>query len=270
MIFMRKPVITLLTDFGNKDPYVAEMKAVILTICPEATIVDISHEVEKFNIRMGAFFLASSANFFPKGTIHVGVVDPGVGTKRRAIVVETDKDLFVGPDNGLLMLAAERQGLKNIYSIQNTDYMLPKISYTFHGRDIFSPVAAHLALGVPASAVGPKIEDYVLPDFAKPSVDGEVIVGEVLHVDGFGNVITNFSEDFLRGFGLNEGDLIDVSVNERSFRLRLCKAYGEVEKGELLAIFDSYGFLEFSVNLGNASNSLGAKIGDKVKIKLNF
>ena len=159
-------MITLTSDFGLKDPYVAEMKGVILTINPKATLIDITHEVEKFNVRMAAFMLASAAPYFPKGTVHLAVVDPGVGTQRRAIIVQTKKGFFVGPDNGVLILAAQNQGIEHVYELANPKFMLPKVSSTFHGRDIFAPAAAHLDIGVQPSDFGPEIKDPVKPEFA--------------------------------------------------------------------------------------------------------
>jgi S-adenosylmethionine hydrolase len=140
-------MITLTTDFGLKDPYVAEMKAAILGINPQANIVDVSHLVDKFSVRMGAFILASAAPHFPKGTVHVAVIDPGVGTERRAILIETKQACYVGPDNGVLMLAAQAQSIKHIYRLSNPKLMRQEISSTFHGRDIFAPAAAYLDLG---------------------------------------------------------------------------------------------------------------------------
>ena len=146
-------MITLTSDFGLKDPYVAEMKGAILTINPKATTIDVTHDVEKFNIREGAFMLASAAPYFPKGTVHLVVVDPGVGTERRAILIETKLGFFVGPDNGVLVLAAKNQGIKHIYQLTNPKFTLPNISGTFHGRDIFAPAAAHLDRGVKLSLI---------------------------------------------------------------------------------------------------------------------
>jgi S-adenosyl-L-methionine hydrolase (adenosine-forming) len=187
-------MITLTSDFGLRDPYVAEMKGVMLTTNPKAIIVDISHDVEKFNVRMGAFILASAAPFFPKGTIHLVVVDPGVGTQRRAILVQTKMAYFIGPDNGVLMLAALGQGVEHIYELLNRNLMLPKISNTFHGRDIFATAGANLDKGVKASDFGQEISNPVTPNFVAVEQIKEGLRGEVLHIDGFGNIITNIKE----------------------------------------------------------------------------
>jgi len=264
---MVSPLITLLSDFGLKDPYVAEMKAVILTICPEAKIVDISHSIEKFNIRMGAFVLASATRYFPKGSIHVAVVDPGVGTRRRAVLVETRQAFLIGPDNGLLMLAAQRDEIKHVYSITNTKLMLRRVSSTFHGRDVFAPAAAHLANGTSPSYFGRRIKDYVVPTYAAPLLQAESIMGEILHVDSFGNVITSIMGTELEKAGLKPKEL-SICLKGKWFRANLCDAYGNVAPKSVLALTGSHDFLEIAVNQGNAAKMLNAKAGDGVVVSL--
>jgi hypothetical protein len=259
-------IISLLTDFGLKDVYVAEMKAIILQICPEAKIIDISHNIEKFNVRMGAFMLACAAPYFPEGSIHIGVVDPGVGTERRAIIVETQRSWFVGPDNGLLMLAAEKEGIKHVYEIRNKAYMRFQVSHTFHGRDIFAPAAAYLARGIAVSEFGPEIIHYTTPEYAKAKLEENQVKGEILHIDDFGNIITNISISELEKLGVSEGDVISLIIGKDKFQVKLCSAYNEVSKGEALAIIGSHGFLEFSVNLGNAARQFKAEVGKCLKI----
>jgi len=262
---MAMPVVTLLSDFGLKDPYVAEMKAVVLSLCPQARLVDISHEIEKFNVRMGAFVLASAASYFPKGTIHVAVVDPGVGTKRRALLVEARRAFFVGPDNGLLMLAAEKMGIKHVYSITNRRFMLSRVSHTFHGRDIFAPVAAHLANGYKPSDFGSEISDYVVPRFVKPRLTKKALFGEVLHIDDFGNMVTNISRTEFEKTGIRKGAMLRLRLRDKeAIKLRFCSTYGEVPVGKPLALIGSHDFLEISTNQGNASKKLGARAGDTV------
>jgi S-adenosylmethionine hydrolase len=255
-------LITLTTDFGLADPYVAEIKAVILGINPSVKIVDISHQIEKFNIRMGAYVLAAAAPYFPKGTTHAAVIDPGVGTKRKPILIETKSSFFIGPDNGVLALAAEKQEIKRVYEIANPKYMLPKVSTTFHGRDIFAPAAAHLSKGIPPSEFGPEIHRIVKPKFAKIFRKGSMLVGEIIHVDGFGNMVTNFTADWLESIGVKEN--VKVKIGKTTLRLRLCKAYAEVKVKKPLAIMGSHYFLEISVNQGNAAEIFKAKVGDKV------
>ncbi|MEM2320337.1 MAG: S-adenosyl-l-methionine hydroxide adenosyltransferase family protein [Candidatus Bathyarchaeia archaeon] len=263
---MRRKIITLTTDFGLRDSYVAEMKAVILSICTEACIVDISHEVRKFDIRMGAFLLFRAARFFPRGSIHVAVIDPEVGTGRRPIIIETKNFLYVGPDNGILIPSAQRDGIKHIYVIKNQKYMFREVSRTFHGRDIFSPVAAYLAIGVPPSEMGPEIFDPVVPSFAKPSISNGSIEGEIIHVDDFGNLITNIEYNDLKSAGIEEGDYLTVKIGREKLALKLCRAYSEVEVNAPLAIIGSCGLLEISVNQGNASTFFGANVGEKAFI----
>jgi len=260
-------IITLLSDFGVKDPYVAEMKAVILSICPNVTIVDISHEVREFDVRMGAFILAQAAPFFPEGTIHVAVVDPGVGTKRRPIIVQTESSLYVGPDNGLLLLSARKTKISHIYQITNREYMLQNVSRTFHGRDVFSPAAAHLAKGVSPWEFGPEISDPLTPSFTEAVVRKGEVQGEVIHVNGFGNLVTNITSKDLEDIGVAEGKNLLLRLGSKDLTLRLCTAYGEVPPNTPLCIIGSSAFLEVAVNQGDASQALGTMSGEKVTIR---
>jgi S-adenosylmethionine hydrolase len=255
-------IITLTTDFGLKDPYAAEMKAAILSLCPNAAIVDITHEIEKFNIRMGAYVLSSAAPYFPKGTIHVAVVDPGVGTRRRSILIQTQRGFFVGPDNGLLILAAEHQGITSVYEITNPRLML-QVSSTFHGRDVFAPAAAHLANGVHPSEFGPEIREIARPEFAKVTRRKDALVGEVLHVDNFGNIITNISE---KEIALVRRGVVNVELPNRKLKLKLCKTYGEAKPQKLVALIGSHNYLEIAINQGNAAAELKTKPGYKVQV----
>jgi len=261
------PLITLLSDFGLKDPYVAEMKAVILRICPEARIIDVSHLIEKFNIRMGAFVLSSATRYFPKDTIHVAVVDPSVGTKRCALLVETKHAFYIGPDNGLLMLAAQREGIQHVYAITNPKLMLPHVSFTFHGRDVFAPAAAHLANRTPPSNFGQEIRDYTVPKFAKPILKAAKLMGEILHIDDFGNIITNLMSKDLEKMGIEPRKLLSIKLkNKTLWNIRFCTAYGDVAAKTVLALIGSHGFLEIAVNQGNASNMLKTRVGDVVAV----
>jgi S-adenosylmethionine hydrolase len=257
-------IITLTTDFGLKDSYVAEMKAVILGICPTATIVDISHKIEKFNIRMGAYILASATPYFPKSTIHVTVVDPGVGSKRQPILIQTKRSYFVGPDNGILTLAARKEGIQHIHKITNRKLMLPKVSNTFHGRDIFAPAAAHLANGTLPAEFGPEIHEIATPKFAKIAKKRNMLLGEVLHIDNFGNIITNFGEKELELMSM-EG-IVNIKLENTRLELKLCKAYSEVKPQKPLAIIGSHNFLEISVNQGNAADILKTRSGDNITL----
>jgi S-adenosylmethionine hydrolase len=263
----RKPIITLLSDFGLKDPYVAEMKAVILSICPNASIVDISHEINKYDVRMGAYVLARAAPYFSKGTIHVAVVDPSVGTERRPIIVTTKHSIYVGPDNGLLMLSAQKDEVKIVHEIVNPKYMLRKVSTTFHGRDIFSPAAAYLAQEVPASNFGPEISDPLMPSFTQPIAHEREIRGEIIYVDGFGNIVTNITVEHFKVMNVRKGENLLVAINGKDVIAKLCSAYGEVSANTPLVVVGSGGFLELAVNQGDASSFFGAKTGDKVVLK---
>ncbi len=254
-------MITLTTDFGLKDPYVAEMKGVILTINPNANIVDVSHGVDKFNVRMGAFMLASAASYFPKGTIHLAVVDPGVGTERRAIVVQTKQGFFVGPDNGVLMLAAQAQGIEHVYTLANPKFMLPQVSCTFHGRDIFAPAAAYIDKGVDAKEFGPEITDAITPKFSTVERNDGSLFGEVLHVDGFGNAITNITQN-----ELSTAKAVKVNLHHISLQLTLTKTYAQAKSQEPIALIGSHGFLELALNQGNFAEKYRVRAGDRIEI----
>ncbi len=254
-------IITLTTDFGLVDSYVAEMKAVILTINPHASIVDISHGIEKFNTRMGAFVLASAAPYFPKGTIHMVVVDPSVGTQRRRLIIESEHGYFVGPDNGVLVLAAEAEGIKGIHEITSRRLMLTHVSDTFHGRDIFAPVAAHLAAGVPLEEFGRPITDIIRPEFAKVTHTPDNITGEVLHIDDFGNIITNIRHKDLADF---KEALAEAEFSSHKVQLRISKAYAEAKPHEALAVIGSHNYLEIALNQGSAAKKYGVKQSDKI------
>jgi len=258
---MHHPIITLTSDFGYRDPYVAEMKGVILSISPQASIIDISHQVDKFNIQTGAFLLSSVASYYPKGTIHVAVVDPGVGTSRKALLIETTKQFFIGPDNGVLAPVVHRQGIQHIYHITNFDMMLPKISPTFHGRDVFAPMAAHLANGISPSTSGPELQKITLLELGGLRKKNGIIWGEVIHIDDFGNLITNIPVEEL---GLS--DLVNLVIQVKNKTVKLSQFFAEKKKKELLAIIGSHGQLEISVNQGSAAKKLNVKIGDPIKI----
>lgn len=263
---MPTPILTLLSDFGLKDPYVAEMKAVILTISPDVRIVDIGHMIEKFNVRMGAFVLASAAPYFPQGTVHVAVVDPGVGTRRRALLVETTRAYYVGPDNGLLMLAAKREGIQHAYAIARLELLLPQASSTFHGRDVFAPTAAYLTKRTPPVEFGSEITDYVVPEFTSPIVKDGAVTGEVLHIDDFGNIIANIVKKDLDKIDIELGEAITIKAPRKSLRTRFCETYGDARVKSVLALIGSHGFLEIAINQGNAAKKLGIRSGDSLTI----
>jgi S-adenosylmethionine hydrolase len=260
------PVITLLSDFGTRDPYVASMKGVILSICRNAKVVDTSHDIAKFNVVQGSYVLAAVVPYFPANTIHVCVVDPGVGTKRKALLVRTKRSNLIGPDNGVLMLAASREGIERVIEIKNPKYMLEEVSSTFHGRDLFCAVAAHLANGVPMKKFGPETNEYIQPSFSKPTVSGGKLSGEAVYLDGFGNVVTNISLAEIGRLGIKVGAPVRVVLGSTTTEMRFGRTYGEVAVGQPLTLIGSTGFLEISINRGNAVSAYGVREGSEVTI----
>ena len=263
----KRPFITITTDFGLSDGYDAAMKGVIYSICPDAVVVDISHQINKFDIMHGALVIASTASDFPKGTVHVGVIDPGVGTSRRGIAIKTKNYVFVGPDNGLFSLAAELDGIEAIYELKNKKYFRPIISSTFHGRDIFAPVAAHIACGVPVEEVGPRIKDYIKKSFSEPKVSDNLIEGIILHIDSFGNISTNIHKKYIEEFGLKFGDWVKCVIGGKEYKIPFVETFGKVKVGELHALIGSSNFFDLAINQGNAAEFLKVKQGAPVKIE---
>jgi S-adenosylmethionine hydrolase len=263
---MRNPIITLLTDFGTKDHYVASMKGVILNINPQCILIDITHQVNPHDIQKGAFLLGNTYSYFPKGTIHLSVVDPGVGGGRKAILLVTQNYFFVGPDNGLFTLIAQREKVKQVVVLTKRKYFLPKVSMTFHGRDIFAPVAAHLSLGIKPNVFGYEIGSLEELEFEKPIIKERKLLGEILHIDTFGNLVSNIDEEKLFRF-IQSRPFVIRAGREAIYGLK--KGYWEGKKGELIAILGSGGFLEISVREGNAQKMLGVKRGDTIKIQVS-
>ena len=261
------PVIGLLTDFGLVDPYVAEMKAVIFSACPQASVIDISHLVEKFNIRMGAFLLASSTAAFPDGSVFVAVVDPGVGGERRPIVIETGRNFYVGPDNGILAPAAQSEDIRGVFEITNRSLMRADISTTFHGRDIFAPVAAHIACGVRPQDCGPRIVDYLTPSYSQPKLDDAAAICEVFHIDGFGNVITNLRNRQLSALNLTQGQRVRLIFGKNRISGRYVRTYADLRtKSELGVLAGSHGFVEIACRESDAAKRIRVKTGMTVRI----
>ena len=260
---MPLPLITLTTDFGTSDHFVGVMKGVILGIAPHARIVDITHEVPPFEITEGAFVIAQAYQYFPKKSIHVIVVDPGVGSSRRPILAEIAGQYFIAPDNGVLSMLYTRHEKNKVRHISVEKYFWHPVSQTFHGRDVFAPVAAHLASGVPSARFGKLIDDYVKLYFDKPTRTGKrVWTGVVLKVDRFGNLITNLrAEEFpdlpVRPFELTAG-LRQIS--------RLASNFSECPPGELFVVRGSSGYLEVAVSQGSAAKLLGVASGSPVEL----
>lgn len=238
------------------DHYVGSMKGVILGINNEAIITDITHELPKYDIFKAAFAVRNFYKYFPNDSIHVAVVDPGVGSLRKPILVQSEYGTFIGPDNGVFTFILEQDQKACVYDIKNSEYMLDNVSNTFHGRDIFAPAAAHISLGVDITRMGEKVGSPVLLDIRKPVINDSEIIGDVVYTDSFGNLITNIPGDVV---GNTKEIHIDSVVIDT-----VATSYKDVEKGKLLAIIGSSGFLEFSVNQGSAADVIKDK---KVTIK---
>ncbi len=251
-------IITLTTDFGTGSPYVAAMKGVILSICPEATLVDLTHEVPAQDIRHAAMVLDSVCPRFPKGTIHVVVVDPGVGTDRAIVYARIGGQQFIAPDNGLLSRMAERDPPEQLIRLANPKFWLPEVSNTFHGRDIMAPVAGHVACGVPPDQLGPPHEGMVAIQWLSVHRGERRIEGVVEQIDSFGNLITNISVDMLEGRPTDERACIICSIYET---FGVYHSYAEQPPGTLVAIIGSSGQLELAVVDDNAASRLGIEIG---------
>lgn len=254
-------LVTLTTDFGNRDPYVAAMKGVVWGAAPGCCILDLSHEIAPHNILEGALFLASALPYFPRKTIHVAVVDPGVGTSRRPIVVSAEGQMVVCPDNGLLTLYTRQHPLVEARVITNPRFMGEQISPTFHGRDIFAPTAGRLACGAAPAEVGEQIDEIKLLDIPIPIRDeNRCIRGQVIHIDRFGNLITNIHRSIV-------GDAPPQGVRAQEHRFEnLRETYGDVASGEPLALFGSFDYLEIAVNQGDAASQLGLARGDMIEV----
>jgi len=253
------PVIALLTDFSWHNWYLGVMKGVILGINPEVRIADLCHDVSSQDVREGSFILGNSFEYFPEGTIFLCVVDPGVGGERKNIIVETDKYLFVGPNNGIFSSIFEKGVVRKVYAVTQGRYTLPMRGSTFFGRDVFAPVATHLSLGVKPSEIGEEMDSVLNVPALKPFVnrDGEVS-GRAVYVDTFGNIITNITEDFIvETFG-GGVDWEKLSIKAGSRSTKGIKRYYEQGKvGRLMALIDSWGYLELAVNRGSAYDLLG-------------
>jgi S-adenosylmethionine hydrolase len=263
-----RPIITLTTDFGSNDHFVGAMKGVILDIVPEAQIVDICHAIQAFDVLDGALTISQAYSYFPNRTVHVVVVDPGVGTARRPIVASCDKYHFVAPDNGVLSLIYAREPRMHVRHITSEHYFLQPVSNTFHARDIFSPVAAYLAKEVDSLKFGDEVEDYVRFSAPKPkAVDGNRLRGVVLKVDRFGNLITNITpQDAPMLFGADP-KAFKIVVGSREISA-IHSAYAEGAPGEVIGILGSMGFLEIAANRGAATQLTGAGKGSDVTIVL--
>jgi S-adenosylmethionine hydrolase len=264
----QRPIVTLTTDFGTNDHFVGVMKGVILDIVPDAAIVDICHSVQAFDVLDGALTISQAYSYFPNRTVHIVVVDPGVGTARRPILASSDKYHFIAPDNGVLSLVYAKESRMHVRHITAEHYYLQPVSNTFHARDIFSPVAAYLAKEVDALKFGEEIEDYVKFSAPKPkAIDGNRLRGVVLKVDKFGNLITNITpQDAPMLFGTG-AKAFKIVVGSREIS-EIRSAYAEGAPGEVIAIMGSMGFLEIAANRAAAAQLTGVSKGAEVSIIL--
>jgi S-adenosylmethionine hydrolase len=257
-------LITLLTDFGTADYFVGAMKGVILSINPNARIVDITHEIPPQDILSGAFTLSAVYKDFPEDTIHVAVVDPGVGSLRRPILVSGGNQFFIGPDNGLFSFVYEREPRARVFHLTNEDYFRRPVSATFHGRDVFAPIAAALAKGIAPEHLGVEIRDYVrLPEIKPQAAGGGTIEAAILHIDRFGNCITNLTRDSLTEEMIARGVTLTISGREIAC-FRHFFAEGKEEPDELFAIWGSTGFLEIAAFRASAAKILEVQAGQEI------
>lgn len=261
---MPDSIITLTTDFGLADPFVGAMKGVILGLHPKARIVDITHQIGAYQIAEAGFVIAQAYRCFPKKTVHVIVVDPGVGTSRRPILVQAGGQFFVAPDNGLLSMIYAREKHK-VRVVTNDRFFLKPVSQTFHGRDVFSPVAAHLARGTPPARFGKLIQDYLRLEFEKPVRSGKRLwTGSVLKIDNFGNLITNFQ---MSEFPQLAERPFEMAIGLERVQ-RLARNYAENPPGELFVIEGSSGFLEVSLSQASAAKRLGCGVGAPAELTI--
>jgi S-adenosyl-L-methionine hydrolase (adenosine-forming) len=255
-------LITLTTDFGTQDPFVGIMKGVIARINPQAAVVDLTHGIPPQNILVAAMILSHAVEYFPRQTIHVAVVDPGVGSTRRALVVEIDDTYLIGPDNGVLSLACEERRPTRIIQLSNPAYYLKPTSRTFHGRDIFAPAAAYLSLGIAPEAFGETVDDYVRVGRPEVVRTERSLRGEIVYIDGFGNVFTN-----IRAQDLTEFDIENLSIVLGELTISgLAPHYSAAEHGQPVALINSWGILEIALNKENLARRFDIGIGDKVYV----
>jgi S-adenosylmethionine hydrolase len=267
----KTPVITLLTDFGLQDEYVGVMKGVILSINPRVQLVDISHGIERHDVRQAALVLNAAFRFFPKGSIHVVVVDPGVGGARKIVCLKKEGHYFIAPDNGVLTMVIQDEKVQKICAVTKERYFLKPVSDTFHGRDVFAPVAAHLSKGLKMLSLGKALglKDLTRLDIPVPfASDKHELVGAIMAVDGFGNLVTNISKETLSKFQ-KDGGSQRLEIRLGRFKVKeVGRSYDSVKKGEPIAVIGSRNLLEIALNQGDASARFKAAVGQTVKVKL--
>lgn len=264
---MAAPIITLTTDYGTTDHLVAVMKGVILKINPDAHLIDISHSVMPYDILDGALVIGQAYRHYPPKAIHIVVVDPGVGSQRRPILVSGDQHYFIAPDNGVLSVVYEREPKVAVRHITSSHYFQNPVSNTFHGRDIFAPVAAWLSKNWQTPSFGEEVTDYVRFSLPKPKAANNTTKGVVLKVDNFGNLITNLTADDVPKL-IAQGSGFKISIGGKEI-LKFANSYTQGAQGEAFAIMGSSGFLEISVNRGHAARTLGVQRGAEVSVEMS-
>lgn len=260
-----RPLIALLTDFGERDSFVASMKGVILSINQSAAIVDLSHQITSHQIQEAGYFLKSCYRYFPAGTIHVAVVDPGVGTERRALLVSAAGCFFVGPDNGLFSEVLEQEADAKVWQIQNRQYCLEKTGATFDGRDVFAPAAAWLSKGVPPAFFGPVVHDPVRRSEAMPVWHEDVLIGKIVSVDRFGNLISNITERQIREFRGAMGQSVEIHIGTSIIK-DLVGSYSQGNRQSPSALINSSGNLEIFLQEDSAARCLQVDVGEEVRL----
>lgn len=262
---MARPTVALLTDFGTRDHYAGALKGVVLTVCPDATLIDIGHDIPAHDVMAGALELAACYRYFPHGTIFLVVVDPGVGSSRRGIAADIGDYKFVAPDNGVLSAVFLESPPKKVVELTERKYALPTVSRTFEGRDRFAPAAGFLAKGIALVSLGKRISDYHAIDLARPAVNGEELTGTVVRIDRFGNLITNIDRRAFEQFA--GGRPIAVEVGGKNIP-RIVATYAEAPAGELCALFGSTDHLEVAINAGDAAATLRLARGAPAAIRI--
>jgi len=258
-----RAIVTLLSDFGQRDGFVGIVKGIVLGISPGATIVDLSHDVPPQDVTGGALILASAVGYFPDRTIHLAVVDPGVGTARRPILVETERFVLIGPDNGLLSVAADSAPVRRVVHLDRPEYFSPSPSHTFHARDVFAPVAGHCARGVDCASLGSTLDDFVRLSLPAVRRLEDALEGQVIHIDRFGNLMCNIRREDLSGFRE-----VELSISIGGVQIAgISPHYSAVREGKPVALWNSWGRLEVAVRNGSAVRHLRTRNGDRVQVK---
>ena len=267
---MKHRFITFLTDFGLTDDFVGTCHGVIKRIAPDVEIIDVTHGITRQGVLPGALVLRNTLPYLPEG-VHLAVVDPGVGSARRPIIVrDTNGDLFVGPDNGLLVPAADLRGIESAHELANPAYALEPVSRTFHGRDLFAPAAAHLALGVEQSELGPPLapDALVRLDLPKPEINANELGASVLYVDRFGNMQLNMTREDLDQVGIVPGTRFEVEVAGERYYATAARTYADARPGEIVLYEDSYRNIAIAINHGNAAEMFSSQPGQRVRLHL--